>query len=52
MGWDLDMQGFRMRKSTLHKTENTRKMDFPGGPVVRTQCFHCQRPRFNAWSGN
>lgn len=21
--------------------------DFPGGPVVRTQCFHCRDPRFN-----
>ena len=24
---------------------------FPGGPVVRTQCFHCQGPGFNPWSG-
>ena len=26
--------------------------DFPGGSVVRTQCFHCQGLRFNPWSGN
>ena len=24
----------------------------PGGPVVRTSCFHCQRLGFNPWSGN
>ena len=29
-----------------------RYQDFPGGPVVRTLCFHCQGPRFNPWSGN
>ena len=26
--------------------------EFPGGPVVRTQCFHCGCPSFNPWSGN
>ena len=26
--------------------------EFPGGPVVRTQCFHCGCPGFNPWSGN
>ena len=26
--------------------------DFPGSPVVRTQCFHCPGPRFNPWLGN
>ena len=25
--------------------------DFPGGPVVRTLCFHCRGPRFNPWLG-
>ena len=25
---------------------------FPGGPVVRTSCIHCQGPGFNPWSGN
>ena len=25
---------------------------FPGDPVVRTQHFHCQGPRFNTWLGN
>ena len=25
---------------------------FPGGPVVRTLCFHCWRSRFNPWLGD
>ena len=25
--------------------------EFPGGPLVRTPCFHCQGPGFNPWSG-
>ena len=25
--------------------------EFPGSPVVRIRCFHCQRRRFNLWSG-
>ena len=29
-----------------------REREFPGCPVVRTQCFHCWGPRFNPWSGN
>ena len=26
--------------------------EFPGGPMVRTQCFHCCGPGFDPWSGN
>ena len=26
--------------------------DFPGGPVVKTLCFHCRGRRFDPWSGN
>ena len=26
--------------------------DLPGGPVVRTLCFHCREHRFDPWSGN
>ena len=26
--------------------------DFPGGPVVKTPCFHCRGLRFNPWPGN
>ena len=25
--------------------------ELPGGPVVRTPCFHCWGPRFNPWLG-
>ena len=25
---------------------------FPGGPVIKTQGFHCPEPGFNLWSGN
>ena len=26
--------------------------EFPGGPVVRTLCFHCRGHRFEPWLGN
>ena len=26
--------------------------DLPGGPLVRTQCFHYKGHRFDPWSGN
>lgn len=26
--------------------------DFPGGPVVKTPCFHCRGCRFNPRPGN
>ena len=26
--------------------------EFPGSPVVRTQCFHGRGPGFNPWLGN
>ena len=26
--------------------------EFPGGPVVRTPCFHCRGHGFDPWSGN
>ena len=31
---------------------NTIYRDFPGGPVVKTLCFHCRGCGFNPWSGN
>ena len=27
-------------------------VNFPGGPVVKTRCFHCRGLRFYPWSGN
>ena len=33
--------------------DNTKEMkDFPGGPVVKTLCFHCRGLGFNPWLGN
>ena len=26
--------------------------DHPGGPVVKTPCFHCRGHRFSSWEGN
>ena len=26
--------------------------DFPGGPLVKTPCFHCRGHGFNPWLGN
>ena len=26
--------------------------DFPGGPVVKTPCFHCRGHWFDPWLGN
>ena len=32
--------------------ENKNIQEFPGSPVVRTLCAHCQGPKFSPWSGN
>ena len=32
--------------------KNSAYGEFPGGPVVRTQHFHCRGPGFDPWSGN
>ena len=29
-----------------------RNQDFPGGPVVKTLCFHCRGHGYKPWSGN
>ena len=47
-----------MEKNTPIKTEVARLNlknetgELLGSPVIRTQCFHCQRCRFNPQSGN
>ena len=47
---------FRMgswdRKRTLIKNLEKNYGEFPGGPMVRTPCCHCQRPGFDPWAGN
>ena len=37
---------------TLWILNRTLIRDFPGSPVIRTPCFHCQGWGFNPWSGN
>ena len=39
-------------KEYLKKKKKNICREFPGGPVVRRLCFHCQGPGFNPWSGN
>ena len=39
----------------MNRAKTTSKqagMDFPGGPVVKTQSSQCRGPGFNPWSGN
>lgn len=36
----------------LHIFKSSPTGEFPGGPEVRTPCFHCCGPRFNPWLGN
>ena len=39
------------KPNSLSFFKNTNNRDFPGGPVVRTPCFHCRGPRFDLWLG-
>ena len=39
-----------MKDCYLKYTKNS--WEFPGGPVVKTLCFHCWGRGFNTWSGN
>ena len=32
--------------------KRVKRCDFPGGPVVKTSCSQCSRPRFSHWSRN
>ena len=41
--WDADVEVGLKRND---------KGDFPGGPVVKTQCFQCKGHGFSHWSGN
>ena len=36
----------------LHIFKSSPTGEFPGGPEVRTPCFHCYGPRFNPWLRN
>ena len=45
-------------RMAIHGVDGSSKLkydiyqEFPGGPVVKTPSFHCQRPGFDPWSGN
>ena len=36
---------------SLHATTKDPLWNFPGGSVVKIQCFHCRGHRFKPWSG-
>ena len=42
----------RENRTSLGWLRSSTTGEFPGGPVVRTPCFHCREHRFNPWSGN
>ena len=44
----VDAMGRRKQGCNVKKSG----WEFPGGPVVRTPCFHCRGPGFDPWSGN
>ena len=44
-----DLRSFCLYNEQLSRKRNR---EFPGGPMVRTLHFHCQRPGFSPWSGN
>ena len=43
---------YRPCMSSIMPLLKTSQRDFPGSPVIKTLCFHCQEPRFDSWSGN
>ena len=60
MGWkkifvnDVTDEGLNFQNiQTAHISNKKKKFrDFPGGPAVRTPCFHYRGQRFNPWLGN
>ena len=48
MTWEI--QSLR-RLTEKIKSKMTFSWGIPDSPVVKTLCFHCQRPEFNSWSG-
>ena len=47
-GWEsVCMQG-----TYLEDIKRVEYRDFPGGPMVRTPCFHCRGQGFHPWWGN
>ena len=48
--WEIDV--VRQIARDLLGVRKTGFREFPGGPAVRTLCFHFRGPRFDPWSGN
>ena len=38
--------------SLTQNIKKTQNRVFPGGPEVRTPCFHCRECEFDPWLGN
>uniref|UniRef100_A0A4W2I0J8 Apolipoprotein E n=1 Tax=Bos indicus x Bos taurus TaxID=30522 RepID=A0A4W2I0J8_BOBOX len=41
----------QLRFCTFDRLQRPLSREFPGGPVVRTPCFHCHGPGCNPWLG-
>ena len=58
--WSTYWDGTKTDKRASRKSLQTSKlsinsnnnMNFPGGPVVKTLCFHCKACGLNPWLGN
>ena len=42
----------KKKKKDRDQIQTDTQWEFPGGPVVRTQHFHCNGPGFDPWLGN
>ena len=42
---------FKQRRTVNYRPQKNTHQDFPGGPVVKTLCFHCRGHGFDPWSG-
>ena len=40
------------KESDMTERLNNNERDFPGGPLVKSQLFHCRRRGFSSWPGN
>ena len=50
--WGNNISWFLFDCSTLPLRQDLPELPFPGGPVVKTLCFHCRGHGFSPWSGN
>ena len=53
--WHLQPKSSDEHKIAQTKVEPEKRKkqeDFPGGPVLKTPCFHCRGRGFDPWSGS